>query len=124
MNESIIETRNRTTTEATVMISKIRRIQRGYLFNNNGRLIVDLTRLQASERSLALTRTKAIIIVVLVGAAGLSFYLFNAIVAGGGYPPFCSGYPPGGNCHANYRLFFHNHSKLHRLLVGYLSRFP
>ena len=43
---------------------------------------------------------------MIILAAAISLYLFNAIVAGGGYPPFCSGYPPGGNCHANYGYTF------------------
>jgi hypothetical protein len=59
------------------------------------------------RNSRALARTKAIIIIlVVIGAVGVSAYLFNAIVAGGGYPPFCSGYPSGGNCHANYSYDF------------------
>ena len=65
-----------------------------------------MTRLQRSGNSLAITRTKAIIIIVLVVGAGLSVYLFNTIVANGGYPPFCSGYTPEGNCHANYSYSF------------------
>jgi len=49
---------------------------------------------------------KVIIILAIIIGAGLSFYVFNALVAGGGYPPFCSGYPPSGNCHANYSYTF------------------
>ena len=67
-------------------------------------LVADFTGLQRNSK--ALTKTGAIIILALVVAAGVSVYLFNAFVAGGGYPPFCSGYPPGGNCHANYSYDF------------------
>ena len=58
------------------------------------------------DKSSALTKTWLIVILCIVLGAGVSIYFFNAIVAGGGYPPFCSGYPPGGNCHANYSYTF------------------
>jgi hypothetical protein len=57
--------------------------------------------------SAALTRSRKIVIVLAVIILGaVSFYLFYSIDAGEGYPPFCSGYPPGGNCHANYSYTF------------------
>jgi hypothetical protein len=62
--------------------------------------------LRQNRNSNALTKTRAIIILAVVVAAGVSIYLINAIIAGGGYRPFCSGYPPGGDCHANYSYEF------------------
>jgi hypothetical protein len=50
----------------------------------------------------ALTKTKAIIVLVIVIGVVASIYLVETIVIlGGGYPPFCSGYLPGGNCHSD-----------------------
>ena len=57
--------------------------------------------------SLAMSKYRKLVLIVLVIlVAGVSFYLFDALVAGAGYPPFCSGYPPGGDCHANYSYTF------------------
>ena len=60
---------------------------------------------------MAMTKTKAIIMVLAIAiTVAVSTYLLISIVIGGGYlpslPPSCSGYPPGGNCHANYTYDF------------------
>ena len=43
----------------------------------------------------------SVIAVVLVAAAGYSLFAYEH-----SYPPFCSGYPPGGNCAGNYSYTF------------------
>jgi hypothetical protein len=53
---------------------------------------------------------KAVVIIVIIIVAVTSFYAVTSIIVGAGYlpslPPFCSGYPPGGNCHAKYSYTF------------------
>ncbi len=50
-----------------------------------------------------ITKTKAIllIVVLLIGGATYIVYAYEY-----SYPPFCSGYPPGGNCPGNYNYTF------------------
>jgi len=59
---------------------------------------------------MTLTKTKAVIIIAIVIVAIGSTYLVASLIVGGGYlpslPPFCSGSPPGGDCHANYSYVF------------------